>query len=265
MNRLFSRIFLAMLIVTIISLIAVPLAQSFLTQRTINELAPEFREMLEQRTRPPRPTEFFSPSNRPNNNRPDGNRPNNNRPDNNRPDDNRANNNRPQQGLNQRNNNQRNNNRDENNRQSNQNSNNQNSSELFGLVPPPLRPTGVPEGSRALFPPSPSPALRPPALPPSAFAIQLDGSNFGIAANSIVSQVDTVDFQELLTSPPLQRQLANALQGNAIPLLQDDDLDEKLFSFVGSYRRSIRQGVIAGILIASLASILLAAWLARAL
>ena len=54
MNRLVIRLVLAMLLVVIISLIAVPLAQGIIIQRTFDELTPEFRKQVLERTKPPR-------------------------------------------------------------------------------------------------------------------------------------------------------------------------------------------------------------------
>ncbi len=54
MNRLVVRLTLAMLLVVIVSLIAIPLAQGIIIQRTFDELTPEFRRRILERTKPPR-------------------------------------------------------------------------------------------------------------------------------------------------------------------------------------------------------------------
>ncbi len=54
MNRLVIRLVLAMLLIVIVSLIAIPLAQGIIIQRTFDELTPEFRKQVLERTKPPR-------------------------------------------------------------------------------------------------------------------------------------------------------------------------------------------------------------------
>ncbi len=223
MNRLFTRIFLAMLTVTVISLIAVPLTQSFLTKRTINEQTTEFRELLEQRTSPSGPRDFFVRPNRTNLT------PRNNQGDNSK--DNYPKNN-----------------------QGNNSKNDRNGSNQPRYNPP--RPQQV--GSNQ--------------VPPPPFAIRLDDTQeliavtrFGIDPNYAVTEDEAVGFQEILRTPQLQRQLTAALQGTTVVQRQDSNLNERLLSVFGSYRSSVRQGILIGIPIAALVSILLATWLARAL
>ncbi len=52
MNRLVVRLILAMLLVVIVSLIAIPLAQGIVIQRAFDELAPEFRQRILEDTKP---------------------------------------------------------------------------------------------------------------------------------------------------------------------------------------------------------------------
>ena len=63
MNRLATRLLLAFLLVALLSLIAVPLAQSIAARRTFGDLSPEFRGRVERSFRgPPRPgTEGLPP------------------------------------------------------------------------------------------------------------------------------------------------------------------------------------------------------------
>lgn len=55
MNRLFPRLMLAMLLVSLLSLIAVPLAQALHTEWLLERQTREFREFIEARTAPPGP------------------------------------------------------------------------------------------------------------------------------------------------------------------------------------------------------------------
>ena len=59
MNRLITRLVLAMLLVAVVSLATVPIAQYFAARQTIENLSEDFRERLEQhegpRGRPPGP------------------------------------------------------------------------------------------------------------------------------------------------------------------------------------------------------------------
>ncbi|MEZ4606710.1 MAG: histidine kinase dimerization/phospho-acceptor domain-containing protein [Deinococcales bacterium] len=52
MNKLFIRLILAMMLVSIISLAVVPIAQGIATQRTLDDLPDDFRQLIEDRTQP---------------------------------------------------------------------------------------------------------------------------------------------------------------------------------------------------------------------
>lgn len=53
MNRLVTRLLLALVAVSLVSMVIVPIAQALAARQTFRALAPEFRQRLEERTQPP--------------------------------------------------------------------------------------------------------------------------------------------------------------------------------------------------------------------